>query len=86
LTIRLSQSAGRPFSAGLLFVYPSIKALADHIVAELSAPSGEEKIADAFDEAILPELEGLSVEELNAILAEFADPPLMNGRAAGAGQ
>jgi len=73
LANRLSESAGRTFSAGLLFLYPSVKALADYICSELRVASDTEMAIKAADAAGVPDLEELSADELNAILAEFAE-------------
>ena len=61
------------FSAGLLFLYPSVKALADYICSELRVASDTEMAIKAADAAGVPDLEELSADELNAILAEFAE-------------
>jgi acyl carrier protein len=74
----LGAAVGKTLSAGLLYLYPNIRALADYLSGDvLQLPAKAAFAADAgrthaAQAALLEEVESLSEEELNEKLAEFA--------------
>jgi len=69
---RLQADLGHPLSATLIFDFPTIEALADHLYGDvlgLAQEEPEEPEADATEEGLV-ELEDLSREEMGALLDE----------------
>jgi NAD(P)-dependent dehydrogenase (short-subunit alcohol dehydrogenase family)/acyl carrier protein len=62
---RLERSLGRSFSATLLFLYPTVESLADHLLKEVIGPVGDGRLQPASMPAFKPADEPVTVGALS---------------------